>query len=258
MTLKALIFDVDGTLAETEELHRRSFNQAFTDFGLEWHWGKDLYQKLLAVTGGRERIRYFVDDYSPSPKNNMSDEEVQALHRHKTAVYCDKIDKGDIALRPGVARLILQAREQGVRLAIGTTTSRVNVDRLLKTTFGPESVGWFEAFATGDRVVHKKPAPDIFRLALTDLGLAARECLAVEDSAQGLASARGAGIPTLITVSQYSKTQHFDNAVAVISSLGEEGAPFAVLGGLAKYEGIVDLSLLRCWHREFCKQAFPV
>lgn len=212
MVLKALLFDVDGTLAETEELHRAAFNEAFKAAGLDWQWDFELYQILLGVTGGKERILYHVQrtglDEAIFTKSYIAD-----LHAKKTEIYVRFMDEGQIELRPGIEALINAARDAGVRLAITTTTSQVNVERLLKATLGEEALSWFEAYATGDRVTRKKPDPAIYQLALSELGLLANECLALEDAPQGLASSLGAGVPTVVTESSYSAGKEFDGAL---------------------------------------------
>ncbi len=214
MTLKAILFDVDGTLAETEEVHRVAFNEAFKAHGLDWHWDQPLYFELLGVTGGKERILYHVEREGL----NVSDfpfERVAEMHKTKTGIYTRMIDEGAVELSLGIGSLFDEARAAGIRLAITTTTSAVNVERLLLSTIGAEGLAWFEVFVTGDRVSRKKPDPEIYQLALTDLGLSADDCLAVEDAPQGLASALGAGVPTVVLESAYSRGAQFEGALKV-------------------------------------------
>ncbi len=250
MSLAALIFDVDGTLAETEEAHRAAFNQAFAEWGLDWHWDRALYARLLDVTGGKERLRHFRDDWpsEPGAERLASEEAVVALHRRKTDIYITMISSGAVPLRPGVRRLMEEARAEGLRLAIATTTNIGPLEALLEGTLGPNALAGFDAIAAGDMVANKKPAPDVYRLALRELGLEAGSCLALEDSRNGLLAARGAGLGCLITVSAYSEGQDFTGALAVISDLGEPDAPFEPLTGLAEAPGVVDVPLLRRWH----------
>ncbi len=214
MGLKALLFDVDGTLAETEELHRKAFNEAFKDAGLDWHWDFELYQVLLGVTGGKERILYHVQREGLDEAIFTKD-MIAGLHAKKTEIYVRFMDEGQIELRPGIAELIKDARAGGVRLAVTTTTSQVNVERLLNATLGKEALSWFEVYATGDRVSRKKPDPAIYLLALSELGLEAGDCLAIEDAPQGLASSLGAGISTIVTESSYSAGKDFDGALKI-------------------------------------------
>jgi len=217
---RAIIFDVDGTLAETEETHRRAFNRAFRGAGLSWSWDQDLYRELLAVTGGKERIRYFIEDYGAegAPQDGL-DEFIRALHAEKTAAYTKMVSDGELELRPGVRTLITAAREQGYRLAIATTTTPANVDALLAATLGDTGQSLFEVICAGDSVPNKKPAPDVYLRTLADLKLPAGSCVAIEDSRNGLLSARAAGIETIVTPSTYTRDEDFDEAVLVIDDL---------------------------------------
>lgn len=215
----ALIFDVDGTLAETEELHRQAFNEAFLQTGLGWWWDRAVYKKLLRVTGGKERIRAF-DTTSPDPAL-LSDSDIVELHRIKTARYAELIVKGSCCLRPGVAELLSAARRRGQRLAIATTTSSVNVDALLSSALGAAWRESFDAIVAGDEVPRKKPAPDVYVEALARLGLSANECLAIEDSANGLISASRAGIAVVITRSIYFRDDDFAEALLIVDDLSE-------------------------------------
>ena len=211
--LKALIFDVDGTLAETEELHRIAFNTAFVDNDLPWHWDRDQYRELLQVSGGKERIRHFVDTEQSQEKDRGDlDEFIKRLHQHKTSVYTQLVIDGTAELRPGVRRLIHAARAAGIRLAIATTTSLPNVEALLRASFDSVGQDLFEVICAGDSVPAKKPAPDIYLDALRLLDLAADACLAIEDSRNGLLSAYTAGIPTVVTPGIYTDDQDFGEA----------------------------------------------
>lgn len=215
---RAIIFDVDGTLSETEETHRQAFNLAFEDAGLPWHWSRGLYEKLLAVTGGKERIRYFIDAFDPPaiPAGNL-DEIIPALHAEKTKSYTDLVAGGDVPLRPGVAELISDAQARGFRLAIATTTTPANVDALLGATLG--GTGIFEVICAGDSVPNKKPAPDVYQLALEKLGLPPEACVALEDSRNGVLSAVAAGIATVVTPGIYTANHDFSEAALVINDL---------------------------------------
>ena len=198
MTLRAIIFDVDGTLAETEELHRRAFNEAFAAAGLDWQWDRRAYRQLLKTTGGKERIAAFVAETGqPAP-------DIPALHRDKTERYTALMAQGEIALRPGIAELIADARAEGLRIAISTTTSRPNIDALIRATMGAETDAIFDAVAAGDEVAAKKPAPDVYLLALHRLNLTAPEAVALEDSLNGVRSAHAAGLRCIVAPSVYT------------------------------------------------------
>jgi len=217
--LRAIIFDVDGTLAETEEIHRAAFNQAFEEAGLAWRWSAPLYAELLKVTGGKERLRHYA--WRIGRISHLEDEQILALHRRKTAIYTEIIRSGRVALRPGVEALIEGARRMGLRLAIATTTSYPNVEALLRSTFGETGPALFDAIAAGDAVPRKKPAPDVFLSALAALDLTAEDCVAIEDSENGLRSARAAGLETIVTPSRYTDGEDFAGALCVVETLDE-------------------------------------
>jgi beta-phosphoglucomutase-like phosphatase (HAD superfamily) len=252
--LKALIFDVDGTLAETErDGHRIAFNRAFEDAGLGWHWSVEHYGELLAVTGGKERIAHHWQAVDPrAAAAPDAAERVRALHAAKTAHYLELVRSGTVVLRPGVRRLLIEARARGLRLAIATTTTEANVRELLTATISPLAPGWFEVMGAGDVVARKKPAPDIYRWVLDRLRLPADECLAIEDSAPGVAAARAAGLATLLTRSVYSSGETITGALADLDGLGTHPDPANGLvptaEGMRPWSGVVDVNTLRAWH----------
>ena len=248
--LEALIFDVDGTLADTErDGHRVAFNEAFKEAGLDWDWTVELYGELLQVTGGKERIRLYVEKFL---KDFQLDEDVTEfaarLHKRKTHFYLELLQSGAIPLRPGVERLINEAREAGLRLAISTTTTPANVTYLLNATLGEESLDWFEVIAAGDIVPAKKPAPDIYDWALEQMNLKPDACLAFEDSLNGVKSSLAANLKTLITVNGYTKDDDFSGAALVLDQYGEPDASFTVLEGEAGDYNHVTIAMLKELH----------
>lgn len=248
--LQALIFDVDGTLADTErDGHRVAFNRAFQEAGLDWDWTVDLYGELLAVTGGKERIRFYLDKYRPDFKAPADLKGfIAGLHAAKTKHYTQLLSEGSIPLRPGVKRLLDEARSVGMRLAIATTTTPANVTALLESTLGRESLNWFEVIAAGDIVPAKKPAPDIYFYALDNMRLQPQDCMAFEDSENGLISAAKANLKTIVTVNDYTRNQDFTGAAAVLDHLGDPGCPFSVLSGEIGWTTYVDLDLVQYLH----------
>ena len=247
MSLQALIFDVDGTLANTErDGHRVAFNQAFTDAGLGWHWSVEQYGQLLDVAGGKERIHHYIQNFCPywqSPGDVMG--FVAELHAAKNQHYQALLAQGVIPLRPGVERLLREARAEGVRLAIATTSDLPNVVALLEQNLGKDSLNWFETIAAGDMVNAKKPAPAIYNYALKKLELQPSECLVIEDSQVGCQAARAAGLRPIITVNEYTQHRNFTGALFVIDGLGDKEKPFACLTGEVADADYVDLALLK-------------
>lgn len=260
--LQALIFDVDGTLADTErDGHRVAFNAAFAEAGLDWQWSEALYGELLQVTGGKERIARYIEHYCPGfvpPAGQALTDFIAGLHQAKTRHYVALLGQGGVPLRNGVLRLLREARAAGMRLAIATTTTPENVTALLDNTGEPGLRDWFEIIAAGDVVPRKKPAPDIFTLALEQLGLGPNACAVIEDSDNGAVAALAAGLDTLIvTLSHYTQDQDFRQAALVVDQLGEVDAPGRIKGGAAVHlldaENLalvcVDLALIKQLHQ---------
>lgn len=213
MTLRALIFDVDGTLADTEEVHRQAFNAAFSERNLRWCWEPQEYARLLAVSGGKERILHYVDglDLPPVDRDRMK-REVPELHRAKTRLYAALLARGALPLRPGVERLMCEARSAGLKLAIASTTTPDNLRALIEHCSPAAAPLHFDVMATGDEVALKKPAPDIYFLALERLGLVAEECIAFEDSGNGVAAAKAAGLYTVVTPTFWTAAEDVSGA----------------------------------------------
>jgi HAD superfamily hydrolase (TIGR01509 family) len=229
MSIKAIIFDVDGTLAETEDLHRMAYNKAFAQSGLDWHWDATLYDQLLAVTGSKERIRYYLRDFLPGfAKPADYDGFVRQLYALKTQHYVAMVRGGQIALRPGIKTLIEDAHGAGIALAIATTTAADNVAALLEVGLGPRWADLFGAVGCGDIVPDKKPAPDVYLWVLQQLGVRAAECIALEDSDNGLRASLAAGIRTYITVSAHTRAHRFEGAAAIFEDLSDLPAFYRV------------------------------
>lgn len=249
--LEALLFDVDGTLSNTErDGHRVAFNQAFAAAGLDWQWSVETYGRLLSVTGGKERIRHFLATELPDFRfDGDADEAIAKLHRSKTNFYTELLGSGEIPLRTGVERLLGEAMDAGLRLAIATTTTPANVEALLKNTLGAESLDWFEVIAAGDIVPHKKPAPDIYVWAMEQMNLSPESCLAFEDSENGVRSVIGAGLKSLVvTTNAYTVDHDFSGATLVLDQLGEPDKPGKFLDGVLVPDDCVDLALLHRLH----------
>lgn len=243
--LQAIIFDVDGTLADTErDGHRLAFNRSFSEAGLDWQWSAELYGELLAIAGGKERIGYYIEQYHPdfAPEEGF----IAQLHHSKTQHYLELLKSGAIPLRPGVKRLIQEARSAGIRLAIATTSALPNAIALLQQTLNPD---WFEVIAAGDIVPAKKPAPDIYHYVLEQMQLQPSDCIVLEDSPHGLTAATQADLKTLVTVNDYTRTEAFPTACLVVDCLGEPDLPCKALSGWDNPQPYLDLAGLRQIHR---------
>ncbi|MSR15926.1 MAG: HAD family hydrolase [Gammaproteobacteria bacterium] len=242
--LQGLIFDVDGTLADTEEIHRLAFNQTFTDFGLDWNWNPDLYEELLVTSGGKERITQYAKAFEPerAATPDFSD-FVRRLHNQKTALYAEMLTSGHIRLRPGVERLLHAARSAGLTLGIATSSAWSNAKALLDNNLGRNWQSWFAAIETSDTVTEKKPAPAVYQAVLDRLRLAPKHCIAIEDTENGLAAARAAGLATVITTHRFTRNRRFMGAALVLDGLGEPDQPMTVTRGSIK-RPYVDLAFL--------------
>lgn len=289
MTLTALIWDVDGTLAETELAHLEAFNRAFLDEGLPWRWGADLYGELLRVAGGRERILAYLDrSRPPLPPGETQEELAARLHHAKNEHYrailgrgvrtrsdltqgglarsCQAqggltqgdLTQGDLsrnglALRPGVSRLLREAKAQGLHQAVCTTSGRGNVLALLDALV-PGGSGFFDCIVTGDDAPRKKPDPQAYQAVLNLLGLDPSQCLAVEDSENGVAAATAAGIPVVAVPGVFTRSDDFGLALAVADSLGDSNDPCTIVRAPEPCrDGLVDVGVLRRWHKEAVK-----
>jgi HAD superfamily hydrolase (TIGR01509 family) len=249
MALQALIFDVDGTLANTErDAHLLAFNQAFKEFDINWFWDNDLYHELLKITGGKERIRYYIQDYLqdfviPSEFVDLADLAVK-LHKKKTDNFINIINSSNLKLRTGIKRLLKEAHAKGLRLAIATTTSFENVEAIIDNTMGRAWLDNFEVIGAGDMVKHKKPAPDIYIYVLDKMGLNPNEAIAFEDSENGILAANDAGIKSVITINEWTDTHNFTGALVVLNNLGEKDKPFTMISGTPTSYSFVNVDYL--------------
>lgn len=244
--LQALIFDVDGTLADTEEVHRQAFNRAFAEYSIPWEWTPALYERLLSVSGGRERIDFYMRELlAQGPGEILTPDLIKELHARKTALYGEMIRAGHLVLRPGVARLLDEAREAGLRLALATSSARRNLETLLDMNLPADWRRWFDAIESCDSVPSKKPSPAVYLAALRGLDLPASACVAFEDTLIGLRAARAAQLETVITTHRYTQARSFPGAAIVTDGLGEPNAPCTVIHGSLFGHPCVSVPLLR-------------
>jgi len=245
--MKAIIFDMDGTLADTEEIHRQAFNHSFAEFGYDWHWSKSEYISLLSISGGKERIRNYLKS-----KKVVSNEQqklwklAEAIHQRKSELYREMLINGNIQLRPGVSRLIKEAKNENIMLAIATSSCQKNLETLLLNNLGKDALGLFKAIVTSDIVEDKKPSPAAYQFALAELGVEPGDCIAIEDTHNGNKAALACGLMTIITTHDLTVNDNFDGASLVIDQLGEPNRPFSVQSGETYGAHYVDVALIRC------------
>ena len=233
-TLQALIFDVDGTLADTERAHMAAFNHAFKEMGMDWVWDEALYTELLNISGGKERILHYWKQVNPDIKalNAQSlDDRINRIHELKTAAYEHAVNHGEVSLRPGVLKLMDEALKAGLQLAIATTTSPVNIAALLRHAIGADWRMNFSAIGDASTAPIKKPHPQVYLQMLDALQLPASHCLAFEDSNNGLRAATAAGLATIVTPNPFTAHHDFTGALKVVPDLSQ-----------------VNLVQLRQWH----------
>ncbi|UKA76494.1 HAD-IA family hydrolase [Arthrobacter sp. FW306-07-I] len=250
--MPALIFDCDGVLADTEQHgHLPAFNRTFTDFNVPVQWSVEEYAEKVKIGGGKERMRSILTPelaHSLGLKDDAAvDEAILAWHQRKTAVYKDMVASGVMPARPGIARIVQEAHDAGWTLAVASTSAEPAVRAVLTHAVGEGLAKHFAVFA-GDVVPAKKPAPDIYLLALRELNLDPDDAIVVEDSANGLRAALGAGLRTLVTVSGYTREEDFTGASLVVSSLGDPAGEAAeVLANDAGVDvsGVVTLATLQ-------------
>ena len=220
--LSALIFDVDGTLADTESVHRQAFNHAFAEEGLDWHWDLAHYTQLLDISGGKERLLHHWQQVNPGMRELHSGAvraTIDRLHEVKTAFYEQAVSDGALQLRPGVLALMEEARRSGLQLAIATTTSPVNIAALLRPVLGSDWRSHFRAVGDASNAPLKKPHPQVYRNVLADMGLDGAQCMAFEDSSNGLRAARAAGLATVVTPTSFTAHHDFAGALRVLPDL---------------------------------------
>ncbi len=246
--VKAVLWDVDGTIAETErDGHRVAFNRAFVACGVPWHWSEARYGELLAIPGGRERLlRDMCERPDAPPGAEQRDALARRIHQAKNAIYPDLLRHVHLPLRDGVIALMQECRAQGVRMGIATTTSRVCVEALLRLHLGARWTQWFDAVVCGEDVAHKKPDPEVYVRALLQVRVCPSEAVAIEDSPAGAAAARAVDMPVVLTRSSYFARSAFHGVAAIGPGLHQRSGwePHAVeqeAGGTGTGIGLADI-----------------
>jgi HAD superfamily hydrolase (TIGR01509 family) len=226
--MRALILDCDGVLADTErDGHLPAFNQTFEEVGLPVQWSEADYGRALRVGGGKERMAALLTPELVAAAGLPADRDAQLAmvarwHRRKTEIYVSMVEAGRLPPRAGIVRIVSEARAAGWRVAVCSTSAEPSVRAILRAVVGPETAAELLVLA-GDIVPSKKPAPDIYLLALERLGMPADACLVIEDSRNGLLAAHRAGVTTVVTVNAYTEDEDFGEATLVVSSLGDPG-----------------------------------
>jgi len=255
---KALIFDCDGVLGDTEQFgHLPAFNQMWKECGVPWSWSVEEYGRKLKIGGGKERMASlfsegaFLAAWPECPADEAARRDVVAAwHKRKSAIYKEIILSGRIPPRPGVKRLAEAALDDGWTLAVASTSAEESVRAVLRHAMGERTCARFSLVLAGDCVKAKKPAPDIYLLAAERLGIPPTDCVVVEDSNNGLQAATAAGMACIVTVSSYTGDEDFSSAAIVLSSLGDAGDPCRVLANRSSAKpgamfGIADLAAIR-------------
>jgi HAD superfamily hydrolase (TIGR01509 family) len=223
----ALIFDCDGVLADTERSgHLPAFNATFREFGLPVEWSLEEYGQLLRIGGGKERMATLLTPAFVEANRLPTNPEAQAVelarwHKRKTAIYTEMVAQGKLPARPGIRRIIEEAQDAGWALAVCSTSAEASVRAILDDAIGPERAERFDVVLAGDIVPRKKPAPDIYRLALERLAVPPTSVLVIEDSRNGLLAAAGAGLRCVMTVNGYTRDEDSSEAILVVTSLGD-------------------------------------
>ena len=240
--LEALIFDVDGTLADTEETHRQAFNHSFENFELKWCWSKSEYRNLLKISGGRERIKYY--SLNQTEGRVLSGSFVDKIHNYKNFIYQSTLEEKRIELRSGISNLIADLHRNKIKVGIATSSSFNNINRLLTICIDKYWQDAFNEIETSDTTPTKKPDPHVYRNIISRLNVDPKYSVAIEDTPNGLQSANCAGLKTIVTVHEMTKSLDFPNAALVIDSIGTNEKPFKLIKGETFGFDYVSIDLL--------------
>ena len=249
MDLSAVLFDADGTIAETEDFHRISFNESFKEFGLSWYWDEAIYKELINVGGGKERITYHINRAWPEMLEYKNlNKYITSILQTKNDIFSDYMKESKIKPRPGILRLLKELKEKNIRTGLVSSASQKNLNDLFINGLNINPDDLFDVIAHGETTANKKPSPEIYEWALENLKLPSSACLAIEDSPRGLESASKAKIKVLITPSKLMIDENFDDAITVLSDLGDENKPFQLISGKSFGFKKVDFEFLNKVH----------
>ena len=244
--IKAVFFDIDGVIIDTErDGHRVSFNMTFKEFGFSDEWGVDYYHELLQIAGGKERMKHHLETKGfskPVPAPEV-DELIKAMHKRKTAIFVDLIESLKLPLRPGVHRFMQEAMQAGLKIAVCTTSNEQAAKAVTERAL-PDIK--FDLVLAGDVVSRKKPDPEIYNLALSKLGLKPEEVMVVEDSKNGVAASKAAGIKTIVTTNVYTEKEDVSAGDVIVTCLGDTDGEKATMrkGSLPGFDGVVHAKQL--------------
>ena len=245
LELRGIIFDVDGTLADTEEIHRLAFNRTFQEFNLDWHWSEEKYVELLSISGGKERMANFG---SILRKEFRTEKEfltlISDMHKRKSTIYRQALSEKKTDLRPGVLRLIDELTKEKISLNIATSSSFENVDTLLKHNLGSEWRKLFDVVESSDTTKEKKPDPAVYKNVLRKSTLNVEQVMAIEDTQNGLIAAVRASLKTIITTHPMTSKNLFEKSCLVIDCMGEPNRPFEVVNGKNFGHNYLNLPLI--------------
>ncbi len=242
--LTAIIFDMDGTLANTEEIHRQAFNDSFREFELPITWEPLEYANLLAISGGRQRIYRYLKDHSIGSHKDKR-RLAREVHVRKSEIYREKLQAGHLPLRRGVLRLIREAHKNNIRMGIATSSSRSNIETLINTTIGKRGLDYFDSIVSCDLISEQKPSPAAYQYALAELGVNPENCIAIEDTSNGNRAALAAGVRTIITTHEFTIDSDFSGASLVLDDMGEPEHSFNVVAGNSYDQHYLNLELMK-------------
>lgn len=246
MGIQALIFDVDGTVAETADIHRAAFNRAFEEHGLNWHWDREIYSQLAPVEFSLPKLRLFsVASRRSGQGEGANHADLAKIATHKSKIYCQFLREGAAHLRPGVARLMKEALHEGFVLGAVSTSTRVETQALLTAVLGFHNLSWISSLKTAEDAALHAAERSLYRAVLNDLGIMGHRAIAIDDSANGATAATDNGIAVLATPSMYTSSNRFENAVLTLSDLGQPAEPFTMISGSAHGHTYVSPALLR-------------